>query len=359
MSQVDILSGLGCKSSAAIRLCHQGRVFLLDAGGPLNPEEQCDWVKNTGLIDAILITHDHPDHIGSVGSLPWDIPLYCTPEVALSLPPGREWRVLPNRGTMSIFDVKVTTGRAGHSYGGVWLHLDMGGGLFYTGDASFESMIFPFDTPPSADTLLLDASYGLYDRDQAQCQATILDLLGTPTVLPLPLSGRALELAIWLHQLEKNHSIDWTMDRQCQIALRHMLDGSPDAYHPDIHGTFTRLANQNWPERASIMLVADVGDCYSDWPGHQLLHTGYLTPERHQRVAAGLEDWQRWNVHLRASDLVRLRDILGAQKVVPLFTGLKQTAAWEEQLGPCLRTHNTLELHNETESQSFCLSAPW
>lgn len=358
MTRVDILSGLGGKSSAAIRVRHQGRSLLLDAGGPLHPGEDCEWVRNTGPLDAILISHDHPDHIGSVTQLPWNIPLYCTPEVAMALPPGRSWYPLPRKGSSSILGITVTTGRAGHSHGGLWLHLGVGEGLFYSGDASFESLVFPFDPPPTAGTLLLDASYGLYDTDQTQCRMAILEQLSQPTVLPLPLSGRAIELAVWLWGMEEEYPIDWTMDKHCQHRVRHWLRSGPDAFRPGIYDVLQQLSDRNWPEYARIMLVADRNDVAQHWPEHQLLHTGYLTPDRRGRVAGGLEHWRRWNVHLRASDLAWLGDTLGARQLVPLFTSLTQTMAWQERLGPLLCTDTTLELNNETKTKPFCISAP-
>lgn len=357
MSQVDLLSGLGQKSSAAIRVRHRGKTLLLDAGGPLHPGDRCDWIHETGPLDAILISHDHPDHIGSVSKLPWDTPLYCTAEVADALPSGRTWRPLPGRGTCEIEGIKVTTGLAGHSYGGVWLHLDVGDGLFYSGDASFESLVFPFDLPPPAGTLLLDASYGLYDTDQATCQKALLEQLAKPTVLPLPLSGRAIELAVWLSLLEEYHPIDWTMDTHCRQMMRHWVRSEPDALQPGVLAVLRRLVDRSWPERARIMLVADQNDDYRDWPEHQLLHTGYLTPERRERVSSGLELWRRWNVHLRASDLVQLRDTLGARQLVPLFTPLSQSTAWHALLGLSLLKDKTMVIDNEAETEPLPISA--
>lgn len=358
MSQIEILSGLGSKSSAAICVRHQGHSLLLDAGGPLHAGERCEWVRHTGPLNAILISHDHPDHIGSVAELPWNIPLYCTPEVAAALPHGRQWHALPQCGTLSILGIEVTTGRAGHSYGGVWLHLNIGEGVFYSGDASMESQLFAFDTPPPASIALLDASYGLYDRHQVECQGDIREFLSEPTVLPLPLSGRAIEMAIWLSRLEQAQVVDWTMDDQCQQVLDHWAQCGSSALRPGVHAVLKQLLSRDWPKRASIMLVADHNDSHRDWPDHHLLHTGYLTPDRQARVKSGVEYWRRWNVHLRASDLIRLADTMEAQRLVPLFTSLTPAAAWRDWLGPRLCINNTLDINDATETEPFYLSAP-
>ncbi len=145
---IQILSGLGDKGPAAIVVEAQGKRLLLDAGGALHPGEPVTWARGLA-VDAVLISHDHVDHIGGVVELPAQIPLYCTPLVAKALPPQRAWQPLPYRGRLDVEGIAVTTGQAGHSLGGVWLHLDVAGGIFYSGDACFESRLFPFDAPPT------------------------------------------------------------------------------------------------------------------------------------------------------------------------------------------------------------------
>ncbi|MDP2707397.1 MAG: hypothetical protein Q8O70_07835, partial [Burkholderiales bacterium] len=68
-----------------------------------------------------------------------------------------------------VLGTRVRTGRNGHAPGGVWLHLDIAGGFIYMGDHSVESLIYAYDPPPAAATLVLDASYGAYDAPLAAC----------------------------------------------------------------------------------------------------------------------------------------------------------------------------------------------
>src|SRR5690606_9415454 len=110
-TQVTVLSGYGGKAPAAILVQACGLRLLL------YPGQACDWYH--GLeVDAILVTHDHQDHIGALSQLPEHIPVYATASTARSLPAGRTWRELPTRGTTYIGDIAVRTGLSGHALGG-------------------------------------------------------------------------------------------------------------------------------------------------------------------------------------------------------------------------------------------------
>ncbi|MSS85514.1 MBL fold metallo-hydrolase, partial [Actinomycetaceae bacterium WB03_NA08] len=73
---VEILSGLGDKGPAAIVVEAKGKRLLLDAGGALHPGEAITWAAGLA-VDAVLISHDHIDHIGGVAELPEQLPLCC------------------------------------------------------------------------------------------------------------------------------------------------------------------------------------------------------------------------------------------------------------------------------------------
>nr|WP_163501892.1 MBL fold metallo-hydrolase [Halomonas socia] len=317
--RIEVLSGLGAKAPAAILVEAEGRRLLLDAGGALYPGQSMAWAEGLD-VDAVLISHDHFDHIGGVSALPAELPLYCTPSVAAALPHGREWRALPERGQCRIAGIPVITGQAGHSLGGVWLHLDIEGGVFYSGDACRESLLFPFDEPPAARVALLDASYGRYDTPQAQCREAIARRLCEPRVLPVPVSGRALEMALWLDAEAGRLGVSWNLDHFCRAGLEALLR-LPSALRREGHdAVIRRLLGASRTDSPMLWLVEDRDDDPQDWPEHRLLHTGYLTLRRQRQRAAGELDWQRWNVHLRLSHLRALVRQLGAEQVIPLFT---------------------------------------
>ncbi|BBI53612.1 hypothetical protein HORIV_60330 [Vreelandella olivaria] len=305
------------------------------------------WANNLD-VDAVLISHDHIDHIGGVAELAEDVPLYCTPLVAKALPPNRAWHPLPERGSLAVEGIIVTTGQAGHSLGGVWLHLAVGGGIFYSGDACFESRLFPFDTPPPARIALLDASYGSYDQPQAYCVQAISERLDQPLAFPVPETGRALEMALWLAEEADRRQLTLAIDPVIRDNLAALLALPATLRRPVLdHSIRLLLARQNACP-PTLQLMCDRNDTPAQWPNHHLLHTGYLTPDRRAQLAAGEISWQRWNVHLRASHLVALADQLGVTQVVPLFTRFSDNElnAWQGLLGDRLCTAQRFSTHS-------------
>lgn len=336
---IEILSGLGAKGPAAIVVEAQGKRLLLDAGGALHPGDTITWARQLN-VDAVLISHDHIDHIGGVAELAENVPLYCTPLVAKALPHHRTWRPLPERGTLAVEGITVTTGQAGHSLGGVWLHLAVEGGIFYSGDACFESRLFPFDTPPPARTALLDASYGSYDLSQANCVQVIAEHLDQPLAFPVPETGRGLEMALWLAEEADRRQLTLAIDPVIRDNLAALLALPATLRRPGYDDAIRSLLARENVDLPALRLICDRNDTPEQWPDHHLFHTGYLTPARRNELAAGDISWQRWNVHLRASHLVALADQLGAAQVVPLFTPLSanELTAWRRLLNGRLCT---------------------
>ena len=350
--KIEIISGLGEKAPAAIMVHVNGKRLLLDAGGPMQPDEPCDWYLDLAA-DAILISHDHVDHIGSVRWLPENIPLYCSGLVARNLPTGRQWQALPTRGQIEIEGVRITCGQAGHSLGGVWLHLDIAGGIFYSGDFSRESLLYPFDLPPPAEVALLDASYGVYDTNQSLCREALLERLTQATLLPVPPSGRALELAIWCQA----NQLEWTLDPLCQGFMAQLMQLPADLLMPGVQQQLRELTPRTWTtddhEVDGLVRIAgnangvggETGRLISDpeYTG-QVIYTGYTPAKARADISAGRAEWLRWNVHPRLSDLQALTRHLGARSVTPLFCSMQQPHLWQQALGSGFNQHPIIDI---------------
>ena len=325
---VEVLSGLGEKGPACIRLWTGREIWILDVGvgpeatSPFHPE----WLDGA---DRVFISHDHIDHIGGAAhAIAAGLPIHCTAQTARALPPGADLVLLPETGQTRVDGVTVTTGRNGHALGGVWLHFDLGDGLFFSGDWSQESQWFAFDPPPAAATALIDASYHLDDISQTTRRATLDEMLAQSDarqfLFPVPPSGRAGELALHLMRLGTV-----ALDDTCRDAIAQGLQtGSLSAQA----GAIAPLLERGFDATARFLICdtpnADGGMAQKitrDWRARGLLDgqarivfTGHMTA--HAR-AIGTQGGQflRWNVHPPLSDQIAMIHHLGARRAAPLF----------------------------------------
>lgn len=351
---IDILSGAGRKTAAAILVTYemdnQSKPirFLLDAGGALEVGEDKGWTQPDHL-DAIFISHDHQDHMGGLIDIDSKVPVYATSPVQQQLPMHLNLHTLPICGTTNVSGIKVTTGSAGHSFGGVWLHLDVGDGVFYSGDFSLESCLYPFTMPPQADVALLDASYGLYDNSLEQCKNALLHYLKDERALlmPVPQTGRALEMACWLTSLGFH---DWTLGEDC-IAPETVLAGPEDCVYGEIRPILENMKSQPFNPNAKVVLCGDPDGLSGEaavllqQPERYLpVYTGHLPEHARQAVSEDRAYFERWNVHPRKQDLKWLVDHLGCRICVPLFHTMKDLNEWRQALGPSVTTDSYIEL---------------
>lgn len=351
---IDILSGAGRKTAAAILLTYQADThsksirFLLDAGGALEIGEEKGWTQPDNL-DAIFISHDHQDHIGGLIDVDGQVPVYATSPVQQQLPTHLNLHTLPVCGTTNVCSIKVTTGSAGHSFGGVWFHIAVGEGVFYSGDFSFESGLYDFVMPPKASIALLDASYGLYEYSLEQCKNALINYLNDKRALlmPVPQTGRALEMACWLASLGFN---DWTLGDDC-IAPETVLAGPKGSVRAEIRSTLESMHSQPFNADRKVVLCGDPdamsGDSALLLPQvdkYLPVYTGHLPEHARIAVSEGRAHFQRWNVHPRTQDLKLLVEHLGCQFCAPLFHRLDNLQEWRQALGPSVTADAYMEL---------------
>jgi Cft2 family RNA processing exonuclease len=343
-----LISGVGLKGPACFLLEAAGRRLMLDLGeGP--PPGLFPAVDDIGTIDALVLSHGHRDHIGGLALLPklGNPPVYATDIVLRTLPEAIAARPLPTRGHGDVLGIAVETGRNGHAPGGIWLHFASNGGVLYTGDFSQESILYAYDPPtrPAA-TVLMDCSYGSYDKPLADCWDKLAPFVQRgPLLLPVPANGRGPEIALEL--LRRGHT-DIFVDDGMVKALQQLGDGASASLHADIGDDIKRLTDIVKPiDGARGVMLAGSADgtsgatarLFAEWNKKSepaIVFTGYVnptTPADHL-VKSGRAQFLRWNVHPRLADTIALVRTTQAKTVVPAFCDRSQLAALAAAFAP-------------------------
>lgn len=333
-SRLIVVSGLAAKGPACFLVEAKGKRLLLDLGCGPKGSPDID-LGGVGAIDAVVLSHSHADH---AGGLHWlerigNPSLHAT-EVCGEII-GQPVLPLPVRGQSVIAGITVQTGRTGHAPGGAWLRLEVGEGLLYMSDHCVESLLYEFDAPPAARTIIVDASYG----DSTESLGPVINRLKAlaelgPLLLPAPPDGRGPEIAVAL----------WgTAPVAVCPATRTMIDLLKGRARNYIRAEamallelleFEALSAASQPH--GVMVAADpsigsgiAGDLAARWrkEGPAIVFTGYFgkTSPADRLVAEGRAEVVRWNVHPRLQDLVALVRDVGAANVLPAFGDLRLT----------------------------------
>ena len=346
---ITVLSGYGAKKPAAI-LVDTGAVrLLLDAGGSLESSQTKGWEFPTDL-DAIIISHDHIDHCHGLKDLQSNVTVYATQIVADLLPGTINAEVLPLCGSIDIAGISVNVGQAGHSLAGIWIHLAIDGGIFYSGDFSLESQLFPFDSPPPAKTALLDASYGLYQQSVDENKAQLLAMIVTQQqiVMPVPPTGRALEIALFLQQHGFEH---WRLGDDC-LNVSKALALPSKLFTTAALNQLTALKRYSQVQQSQITICGDAdgegGEALALIDSDALcIYTGYLPDKAKDDVDRGKAQFVRWNVHPRMSDLTWLIKHLNAQVCLPLFCEITDQPLWQRLISEHLIFTPIIQVNND------------
>jgi Cft2 family RNA processing exonuclease len=325
----------------------EGRRLMIDLGyGPqagLLPD-----VDEVGSVDALIVSHGHRDHVGGLSLLPkiGNPPVYATEIVAARLSGTRHVRMLPLCGRADVMGVPVATGRNGHAPGGVWLHLPIGGGLLYMGDYATESLLYAFDPPPRAGTVVIDASAGDDDTPLSARIAALAPLFATGRLLlPVPPDGRGPEIALYL---ARTRCSDLRLDDAMRGAILHCASGGRGSLRDGVAAELPAVAQAAGPIDGprGVILAASADGTRGEsarlialWETARepaIVFTGYLTPgtPAERLVAAGRAQSITWNVHPRLSENVALVRAVGAATVVAAFCEPRHLPALSDALAP-------------------------
>jgi Cft2 family RNA processing exonuclease len=226
------------------------------------------------------------------------------------------------------------------------MRLNVGDGLLYMGDYSFESRLYVFDHPPPTPTMIFDNSYGDAEETIEQQQRRIVDILAKgPALLPVPPDGRGPELATVLLEA----GLEVAIDEQVRSVAIMLTQAARESARPESIPRLERLIRnarqldaEAEPKGAMVAHggSGDVGVAgalirrWQDKPDPTILFTGHVASGTTGRrlVESGRALFQRWNVHPRASDNLALIGNVRPRRIIPAFGESKHAVFWQARI---------------------------
>ena len=342
------VSGLGPKEPAAFVVEADGRRLLLDCGEGPEPGRLPDF-DAIGRIDAVLISHSHADHAGALRLRDriGNPQVFATPPV-LARVKDIAGHAIPIRGRSEVLGITIETGVNGHAPGGVWIRLGVGDGLLYMGDHSNESLLYNFDVPQPTPTMIIDGSYGNFDGLLDDERKQVVDIAAAgPVLMPVPADGRGPDIAMYLQGIGFDVAID---DAVRSIATMLTQSARPSVRPESIPGLErlirgARVLDADARPQGVMVAHGGSGDTgvagalikrWKDGRDPTILFTGHLATGTTGRglVDGGRARFQRWNVHPRLPDNLKLIDSVDPKRVIPAFGEAKHLSTWRERVAP-------------------------
>jgi len=222
--KINLHGGFGEKGRTSVGIEAAGSAFLLDVGintsgkgADVFPHISPEQLRRQ---QAIVVSHAHEDHVGALGwcfANGFSGDVYMTAETRTEMNEiiaaydtqsgGASAKISGIRTfepgqKVTIGDATVSTGRSGHTAGGVWLSVsDQLHRVTYCADVVPTSAVLSMDPLPPCDGILFDGSYGADPIGVDQRIDQIVEWIATHPdgcLMPTPLAGRSLELLLAL-----------------------------------------------------------------------------------------------------------------------------------------------------------------